>query len=108
MIGGPEDGRRLRPAPGEAVGRWAEPARSEHVLYQHSLLTDASLSRKHLVWEGAGRIALRAPARQLSRRGHTEHRLRGAQHLLAGDLLWLSRATCLQAVTTAGSADAGA
>ena len=98
VLGGPEDGRRLQPTPGVALGRWSSPPRSELSLYAESRLTDPSLSRRHLIWWGGGRVQLLAPARERIRRGHVEHRLQGEQELAAGDLLRLSRATCLLAV----------
>lgn len=98
ILGGPEDGRRLRPKDGQSIGRWAEPARSDLLLYAETLLTDPRLSRRHLVWDAAGQVTLVSPGRQLSQLGHTERKPRGAQHLSVGDQLWLSRATCLLAV----------
>ncbi|MEL6345560.1 MAG: CHAT domain-containing protein [Myxococcota bacterium] len=100
VIGGPEDGRRVFPAAGETIGRWAEPTRSQHCLYEDTQLTDPSLSRRHLAWLGGGRIQLLAPARQIIRQGRIEARSSGEQALVSGDQVWLSRATGLLAIGT--------
>jgi hypothetical protein len=82
IVGGPEDGRVLRPAPGERIGRRASVDRAEHVLYAASALVDRRLSRAHLAWLGDGRLRSLAPV----------HRVVGAEHpAMPGDVLALSR-----------------
>jgi hypothetical protein len=96
VIGGPEDGRRLRPAPGLTIGRHAASGSPEVALYQRAALTDRKLSRQALVWLGGGEVALLRQA-HLLRAGATTHLQPGRVALLAGDRLALTRGTCLAA-----------
>ena len=91
VIFGPEDGRRLQPEAGQVIGRWAD-ARDAHIcLYEATVLVDRRLSRRHLMWLGAGRVDLLRPG--WLRRGAEERPVRGEIVLLHGDVLMLSRAT---------------
>lgn len=93
-LGGPEDGRRLRPAPGETIGRTADPEGPTHALYRGTWLWDRKLSRDHLRWVGPGRIALKRPA--LRRRGADEDQLAPGEHeIRMGDVLILTPGTRL-------------
>lgn len=89
IVTGPEDGRRVEPAPGEIVGRASGGPGADHRLYDDTDLTDPALSRRHLVWRGPGRLELRATARHP--RGAV-----GPQRLCVGDLLGLTRCTWIR------------
>lgn len=91
VLTGPEDGRRLEPAPGEALGRSSGSRKAEHRLYEDTALTDAALSRRHLVWQGDGRVELRA-AMSFPRRDE------GGLRVGVGDVLGLTRSTWLLGV----------
>lgn len=65
VVGGPEDGRRLRMLPGETLGRDATPAKSTYTLYRDSALMDAGLSREHMRWWGDGRAQILVGSRKL-------------------------------------------
>jgi hypothetical protein len=70
VVGGPEDGRLLRPEPGQRIGRWrADAACVELPLYLDSARMDAGLSRSAVaVWQGEGRLRLCAAATRLRAR----------------------------------------
>jgi hypothetical protein len=70
VVGGPEDGRRLQPEPGQRIGRWrADAACVELPLYVDSARMDAGLSRSAVaIWLGEGRLRLCAPATLLRAR----------------------------------------
>lgn len=94
VITGPEDGRLLLLRPGESLGRASGSRRAEHRLYDDTALTDAALSRRHLVWNADGKVTLRAPVvypRQDA----------GELELAIGDLLGLTRCTWVQGVSEA-------
>lgn len=94
LVGGPEDGRVLRPAPGEWIGR-AE-AENPDGLYPRPGPVDPYLSRRHLRWLGEGRVSLARPGR-LIRAGEAERAVAGELALVAGDVLLLSPVTRLLA-----------
>ncbi|MCB9542888.1 MAG: hypothetical protein H6703_10615 [Myxococcales bacterium] len=89
IVTGPEDGRRIEPRPGELVGRASGGAGAHHRLYDDTDLTDPTLSRRHLVWRGPGRLELNGTARHP--RGAV-----GPQRLFVGDLLGLTRCTWIR------------
>lgn len=94
VLGGPEDGLRVRPLPGETIGRTAEPDGPTHALFRGARLWDRKLSRDHLRWLGPGRALLRRPATRL--RGGAEEALpAGEIEVRVGDILVLTPATRL-------------
>ena len=95
VIGGPEDGRRLRPETGQTIGREAPEEGPDVGLYGETALVDRRLSRQHLVWRGQGRIEMRRRG-SLERRGH--ERVLGSQEvrLEVGDRLRLGSGTVLR------------
>ena len=97
VVGGPEDGRRLTLAPGETLGRHAPRGGPTAALYQGTPLTDRKLSRRHLAWEGHGRVRLLRGGRLL-RAGGASALAPGAWELRAGDRLLLTDATGLLAL----------
>ena len=94
VLTGPEDGRTLTLRPGEALGRASGSRRAEHRLYDDTTLTDAALSRRHIVWQGDGYIRLEAaivfPRQE-----------KGEIFLAAGQLLGLTRCTWLHGLSEA-------
>jgi hypothetical protein len=97
VLGGPEDGRRIALAPGRVIGRWAEPARADVLLYRETTLTDPRLSRAHVRLEAGGCTALAKLARV--RGGDRVVFPRGSRcDLLTDDLLHCSAVTVLRAV----------
>lgn len=91
VLSGPEDGRRVALLPGEALGRASGSRRAEHRLYDDTTLTDAALSRRHIVWLGGGRIELAAAVVH-------PRREEGEVQLHLGELLGLTRCTWLQGI----------
>jgi len=60
VIGGPEDGRLIRPVPKDRIGRWWPDRRLEHALYEGCFLEDAHLSRSgDLDWQTENRVFFR-------------------------------------------------
>ena len=94
VIGGPEDGRVLRPQEGDAIGRTGGIA--DHALYHNSRLTDRKLSRHHCTWEAPSRVRLHRTA--MVQRGAHQHRMEGSVELKEGDILILSEGTRLLAL----------
>lgn len=89
VVGGPEDGRRLEPMPGDGVGRASGSRRAEHRLYDGTLLTDPALSRRHLVWLGPGRLRLESSI-------HHPRVSKGELDMHVGMLVGLTRSTWLR------------
>ena len=57
VVGGPEDGRRLRLDPGQTLGRWhPDGPHPTAPLYRDTALVDDRLSRIALRWLGAGQV----------------------------------------------------
>lgn len=94
VFGGPEDGRRIRPAPGETVGRTSEPDGPDHALFQGTRLWDRKLSRDHLRWVGTGRVYIKRPAVRV-RGGESTPLAPGEHELRLGDVLVLTPSTRL-------------
>ena len=94
VLGGPEDGRVLRPAPGAWIGRYH--AENPQGLYGPPGAVDPYLSRRHLLWEGPGAARLSRAAR-LRRPGEAEREVTGLVELRGGDVLALSPSTRLLA-----------
>lgn len=95
---GPEDGRILAlRSPGEVLGRWDPgcPEVREHRLQADRADADRTLSRTHLRWLGAGRVAL-GGATLLERGGEAPRRVAGELELRAGDRLVLGASTRLR------------
>lgn len=88
VLTGPEDGRVLLMRPGDALGRASGSRRAQHRLYDDTTLTDAALSRRHLVWRGEGHVRLEAAAL-------FPRQEEGDLRLAAGQLLGLTRCTWL-------------
>ena len=102
VLGGPEDGRVLKPGPKEEIGRWDEESPTDHGLYRGTPLVDATLHRRHVEWLGPGDVR---PLHTLSLgRGHQTLQVQpqnlkgGRLALQVGDVLVLTRATRLQAL----------
>lgn len=95
VVGGPEDGRLLRVHPGDTVGRWGDAEPPTHALYADTAVTDRRLSRRHLRWEGPGRVT--CLRRSSVRRNRADRAVEGEIELLAGDVLVLSPGTRLRA-----------
>jgi hypothetical protein len=101
VVWGPEDGRVFVPAPGDVLGRWAPEHPAALALYQDCQVVDRHLHRSQLTWHGEGRILLHHEARRW--RGRDEETLApGPVALQAGDLLQLSPATWLRALSSLG------
>lgn len=98
VVGGPEDGRILRMQAGEVLGRWADGALCDFPLYQDTMLTDRRLSRRHVRWQGDGRVELLTPVKALVRGSRTEAVNQSVLQLEIGDVLQLTRATWLRAI----------
>ncbi|NOY27750.1 MAG: CHAT domain-containing protein [Oligoflexia bacterium] len=97
VLGGPEDGRRVRPERGDLVGRSAPQGHAHHALYDHVGGVDPYLSRRHLRGDVDGAVVLQ-------RSGHcliaadSKDQPAGRVKLSAGDLLALTPLTWLVAV----------
>ncbi len=65
VVGGPEDGRRLRLVAGQLVGRAYRRPVADVELYADTSVVDDRLSRDHLVWLGDGLVVLKNPAYQI-------------------------------------------
>lgn len=92
VVGGPEDGRRLRPEPGQVLGRHAPASRADLVLYRDTAVVDPFLSRRALVWVGPGRVRLGREARRV-RQGVPSPVGPGEVELRAEDQLVLTELT---------------
>jgi len=99
VLGGPEDGRRLRPAEGESLGRAASSDGPHHGLYVATRLVDPYLSRRHLRWDGDGRITALRPLARV--RGGDACEVQGSVPVRAGDILRLTDATSLRLLSAA-------
>lgn len=96
VLGGPEDGRHLRLAPGDTVGRSAEERGPTVALYEATRLRDLGLSRQHVRWEGPGLIRALRPIRH-ERLGVQTTRPAGAPVAVqGGDVLLLTPDTLLR------------
>lgn len=96
VLGGPEDGRRLHPRPGQELGRATSSAQADHALYQETSAVDPFLSRRHIRFDGEGRVQLLRPAYRMV--PDPGARPRGEIHLYSGDLLALTPLTWLLAL----------
>lgn len=98
VLCGPEDGRVLRPNPGDSIGRWAPEGAATIALFRDTATRDRLFSRTHLIWKGGGRLRVLRPGRLL--RGHTPLAISANQELmlLEGDILQASPATWLRGV----------
>ncbi len=94
VLGGPEDGRRLRLSPGETLGRASTEGGPDHGLYQTSRLIDPYLSRRHLRWEGGSRVTALRPIVRV--RGGDQREVQDTVEVKAGDVLTLTDATALR------------
>lgn len=95
ILGGPEDGRRLRLAPQQTLGRWAEAGAAEVTLYAGCAVDDPALPRQALRWVGPGLVEI------LDRTG-------GRLHTVAvGEVIGVGRATAFLGIgeDSAGSGD---
>lgn len=96
VLGGPEDGRRIVPAPGEELGRSTSSAQADHALYLDAGGIDPFLSRRHLRFLGPSRVELLRPGyRLVSQPGL---RPRGEIELRVGEILGLTPLTWLVAL----------
>jgi hypothetical protein len=92
ILGGPEDGRRLTPAPGDWLGRPSQSAPSAWSLYEDTVLIDPRVSRQHLRWEGAGTVWCRKTSTVAGVPA------RGTASVRVGDIVQLGGATRLLGV----------
>lgn len=91
LVFGPEDGRRITPAPGEVVGREKLPPAAQHPLYADQPAIDKHLRSDHLTWLGDGALLLRSSVIPLA---HGAARaVKGVTPLREGELLWLTEST---------------
>jgi hypothetical protein len=93
VYGGPEDGRILRPEPGQIIGRAGGSA--DIVLYEETRRWDQKMSREHVRWDGDGQLT---PLRPVQVRGaHAAQSVtieRGTPFVLSvGDELSFTRLT---------------
>lgn len=89
LVTGPEDGRRLALAPGEALGRASGSHKARHRLYDDTALTDPALSRRHLIWRGPGHVEICTATRH-PRSGA------GPRDLTVGTLIGLTHCTWIR------------
>ena len=90
ILGGPEDGRILRPSPADVIGRAGGAAQIE--LYLHTRLTDRKVSRAHLRWEGEGMLFALARVHVRSR-SSDQTSVTGPLPISVGDEIALSEGT---------------
>ena len=99
VLGGPECGRRLTPAPGATIGRHDAHTSRPDVLYAHTPCTDTKLSREHLVWHGRGRITAVQKGRRHTSISHIPPREARRpltdDTVMVGDLLRIGGSTVL-------------
>jgi hypothetical protein len=96
VLGGPEDGRVVRLAAGETLGR-AEQSGPDHGLYTATSGVDRRLSRLALQWRGEGKVVLRRTACRV--RGAVEEEVGpGPVAVSVGDVLRLALGTWLVVV----------
>lgn len=86
VVGGPEDGLRLEPRPGDTVGRWSRTDGPTVPLFKDCPVTDLAMSRTLLTWHGDGSVTLKGSGRRF-RAGAVEAVGPGPVELRAGDLL---------------------
>jgi hypothetical protein len=103
VVGGPEDGRRLLPEPGDTVGRAG--GRATHLLYNGTRVVDAGVSREHLLWRGHGSIEAIRPVRRVAADASVEVVADGVLPVWVGDVLVLGSATRLRGVARGEHAD---
>lgn len=101
VVGGPEDGRLIRPNVGDVLGRAQTTEGPDIGLYSSIPLFDARLSRRSLRWEGAGKIELFARG-TLLRAGQRQPVEPGPLLLHVGDTLLLTSETRLVVLGGAG------
>jgi len=94
VLGGPEDGRRLRLGPGESLGRASTEGGPDHGLYQTTRLVDPYLSRRHMRWDGASHVTALRPLVRV--RGGDQRKVSTTVEVKAGDVLTLTDATSLR------------
>lgn len=94
VVGGPEDGRLIRPNPGDVLGRAQSIEGPDIGLYSSIPLSDPKLSRKSFRWIGDGNIELFARG-TLLRAGQRQPVEPGPVQLHVGDTLLLTNETRL-------------
>ena len=95
VLGGPEDGWVLEPAPNEPIGRRDPEGGASGALYSATIMVDPFLSRAHLIWLGSGRLLVKKRIR-LRRHGRWQQIDPGPALVQAGDLMALTSATRLR------------
>ena len=90
--GGPEDGRVLRPAEGDVIGRHSTGTAADITLYRRTSCTDPGLSRNHLRWLADGRMEA------LKRTTVDGVRARGVFDVRIGDRVRVGLATVLRGI----------
>lgn len=86
VVNGPEDGRILRPRPGDTVGRHDPTDGPTMGVYDDGLPPDDKLTRKLLIWRGPGEIELLKAARRTTGNNLTRADP-GRLYLRVGDLI---------------------
>lgn len=95
VTGGPEDGRLLRPADQEIIGRAGGAA--HHALFEDTRLLDIRLSRRHCRWIAPSSVHLLRAGVVVRR--EQSHSTEGRVDLRANDMLALSNSTRLLALS---------
>lgn len=90
VVGGPEDGRVVRPRVGDVIGRAGGDAAVQ--LFVGTAAVDRRLSRRHFVWDGAGVV----PIRPVEIDGHDGRRAHGPVHV--GETIEATPGTWLRGV----------
>jgi hypothetical protein len=84
ILGGPEDGRKLYPKPGDVIGRYNPSAPCAQPLYGDTAATDPALSRGHLQWVEKGWLDPLKPVAEAPRGGRLLLRLGEVRRITPG------------------------
>lgn len=100
VLWGPEDGRVIRPDPGQTVGRHAEERAPDRPLYATGPALDRNLHRRQIRYDAPGEFTLlhRTELVRPGRSWRSPERLKGAVSLQSGDVLMPTPATWLRAL----------
>ena len=84
IIGGPEDGRKIYPAPGDVIGRYNPASPCAQPLYGDTAATDPALSRGHLQWVEKGWLDPLKPVAEAPRGGRLLLRMGEVRRITPG------------------------
>jgi hypothetical protein len=84
ILGGPEDGRKLYPKPGDVIGRYNPSSPCAQPLYGDTAATDPALSRGHLQWVEKGWLDPLKPVAEAPRGGRLLLRLGEVRRITPG------------------------